>query len=54
MVTINHRIDPNQNDTLGRAARLYGVTKSDITRAALDEYLNSLGFMKTQAGLVDE
>ncbi len=49
----NQRIDPSQNEALERAARLYGVSRSEITRAALDQYLGSLGFMKKQAGSVE-
>ncbi|MBD1903887.1 ribbon-helix-helix domain-containing protein [Trichocoleus sp. DQ-A3] len=45
-VKMNHRIDFNQFEKLEEAARVYGVTKSEITRAALDEYLTSLGFMQ--------
>jgi hypothetical protein len=50
----NQRIDPSQNEALERAVRFYGLSRSEITRAALNEYLSSLGFMKKQAGLADE
>lgn len=53
-IKINQRIDPSRNEALERAARLYGVTKSEIARAALEEYLASLGFMKTQADSASE